>query len=120
MSEASQKSTDEGCTVLTLVGPVRSVSRAEILAECGRYAAIVRPSTGEQQALLYSQSDLCVFAEASELEDAIAASKQQLQQKDDSIKLLQELNRKLAEEIRQLREQLEHYKSAANAPTQST
>ena len=101
--------------MLTLVGPVRSVSRAEILAECGKYAAIVRPSTGDQQALLYSQSDLCVFAEASELEDAIAASKQQLQQKDDSIKLLQELNRKLAEEVRQLREELERCKVSSHS-----
>lgn len=100
------------CTVLTLVGPVRAVSRADVLAECGRYAAIVRPSTAEQQALLYSQKDLCVFAEAAPEDDAVAASKALLQQQQDTIAVLRELNRKLAEEVKQLRAQLEEAKAA--------
>ena len=56
----------------------------------------------------------------SEIEDAIAASKQQLQQKDDSIKLLQELNRKLAEEVRSLREQLQQYQSKQQSQSESS
>ena len=115
MSEHTNKLNDDECTVLTLVGPVRSINRAEILAECGRYAAIVRPSTAEQQALLYSQSDLCLFAEASEVEDAVVVSKQELQQKEDSIRMLQELNRRLAEEITKLREQLKQCKQTSSA-----
>ena len=92
---------DDTCTVLTVVGPVRTVRRADVLRECGRYAALVRPESPEQQALLYGQGDLCVFAEA-----AAAVSREQLRQKDDAIALLRELNRRLADEVRQLRAQL--------------
>lgn len=97
---------DDTCTVLTVVGPVRTVRRADVLRECGRYAALVRPESPEQQALLYGQGDLCVFAEAAAPEDAVAVSREQLRQKDDAIALLRELNRRLADEVRQLRAQL--------------
>ena len=97
---SSAASEEDACTVLTVVGPVRTVRRAEVLRECGRYAALVRPESAEQQALLYRQGDLCVFAEAAAPEDAIA--------------LLRELNRRLADEVRQLRAQLAQ--ATANAP----
>ena len=107
-SSSNNSSNNEGdtCTVLTVVGPVRTVRREEVLRECGRYVALVRPETAEQQALLYAQGDLCVFAEAAAPEDAVAVSQALLRRKDDAIALLRELNRRLAEEVRQLRAQL--------------
>ena len=75
-NSSNNSSNNEGdtCTVLTVVGPVRTVRREEVLRECGRYVALVRPETAEQQALLYAQGDLCVFAEAAAPEDAVAVS----------------------------------------------
>ena len=111
---SSAASEEDACTVLTVVGPVRTVRRAEVLRECGRYAALVRPESAEQQALLYRQGDLCVFAEAAAPEDAVAVSREQLRQRDDAIAHLRELNRRLADEVRQLRAQLAQ--ATANAP----
>lgn len=104
--------------MLTVVGPVRTVSRAAVLRECGRYAALVRPESAAQQALLYGQRDLCVFAEAAAPADAVAVSRAQLRERDDAIALLRELNRRLAAEVRELRVQLAQ--AAAPAPSNSS